>query len=60
MIKTFMLGHDIMIEKFVDSVANNKPVPVTPEESRETIRTMDMIVKKVQQQSKNENLKTVV
>jgi UDP-N-acetylglucosamine 3-dehydrogenase len=42
-----MLGHDIMVEKFVDSVANDKPVPVAPEEGRETIRVMDLIVKKI-------------
>ena len=45
-----MLGHDIMIEKFVESVIKNQPVPVTPEEGRETIRIMDMIVKKIDRQ----------
>ena len=44
-----MIGHDIMVEKFVDSVANDKPVPVTPEEGRETIRVMDTIVMKLSQ-----------
>ena len=42
-----MLGHDIMIEKFVDSIKNNKPVPVPAEEGRETVRVMDMIIKKL-------------
>ncbi|MHA1833649.1 MAG: hypothetical protein ACTSV7_06620, partial [Candidatus Baldrarchaeia archaeon] len=42
-----ILGHDIMIEKFVKSIINNKPVPVTPEEGRETIRVMQMIVQKL-------------
>lgn len=42
-----MLGHYIMIEKFVDSIKNDKAVPITPEEGRETIRIMDMIVKKL-------------
>jgi len=42
-----MLGHDIMIEKFVESVMKNQPVPVTPEEGRETIRIMDMIAKNI-------------
>lgn len=42
-----MLGHDIMIEKFVKSIINDQPVPVTPEEGRETIRVMEMIVKKL-------------
>jgi predicted dehydrogenase len=43
-----MLGHDIMIEKFVESIANNKPVPVTPEEGRETIRLIDLIVNRLE------------
>lgn len=42
-----ILGHDIMIEKFVKSIINDRPVPVTPEEGRETIRVMDMIVQKL-------------
>ena len=42
-----MLGHDIMIEKFVKNIINDQPVPVTPEEGRETIRVMEMIVKKL-------------
>ena len=43
-----MLGHDIMIEKFVKSIINDQPVPVTPEEGRETIRVMEMIVNKLE------------
>ena len=39
-----MLGHDIMIEKFVGSIINDQPVPVAPEEGRETARIMDIIV----------------
>jgi predicted dehydrogenase len=46
-----MLGHDIMIEKFVESVMSNQPIPVTPEEGRETIRVMEMIVEKIGQQT---------
>ena len=46
-----MLGHDIMIEKFVESIINDQPVPVTPEEGRETIRVMEMIVKKLDSKS---------
>jgi len=42
-----LLGHDILIKKFVDSVANDQPVPVTAEEGRETVRVMEMIVKKL-------------
>jgi predicted dehydrogenase len=42
-----MLGHYIMIEKFVHSIINEQPVPVTPEEGRETVRAMNMIVEKL-------------
>jgi predicted dehydrogenase len=44
--KTF-LGHDIMIEKFVNSIRHDQPVPVTPEEGRETIRIMEIIFEKL-------------
>ena len=43
-----MLGHDIMIKKFVESIINDKPVPVTPEEGRETIRVIEMIVSRLE------------
>ena len=43
-----MLGHDIMIQKFVESIANNTLVPVTPEEGRETVRILNEIVLKLQ------------
>ena len=42
-----MLGHDIMIEKFVKSIINDQPVPVAPEEGRETVRVMEIIVEKL-------------
>jgi len=42
-----MLGHDIMIEKFIKSIINDQPVPVTPEEGRETVRILEEIVKKL-------------
>jgi hypothetical protein len=42
-----MLGHDIMVEKFVKSIINNQPVPVTPEEGRETVKVLEMIVDKI-------------
>jgi len=44
-----MLGHDIMIKKFVERIINDQPVPVTPEDGRETIRVMEMIVKSVEE-----------
>ena len=49
MLKRPMLGHDIMIEKFVKSIINDQPVPVTPDEGRETIRVMEMIINKLSQ-----------
>jgi predicted dehydrogenase len=44
--RTF-LGHDIMIEKFVNSIRHDQPVPVTPEEGRETIRIMEIVFQKL-------------
>jgi predicted dehydrogenase len=40
-------GHDIMIKKYIESIRNNHPVPVTPDEGRETIRVMQTIVNKL-------------
>ena len=37
-------GHDLIIERFVDSILNNHQPPVTGEEGRETVRVMEMIV----------------
>jgi len=42
-----MLGHDIMIEKFVESIIKNQPVPVTPEDGRKTVKVMTMIINKL-------------
>jgi hypothetical protein len=42
-----MLGHDIMIERFIKSILYDRPVPVTPEEGRETVRIMEIIAKKL-------------
>ena len=44
-----MLGHDIMIERFVKSIVHNQPIPVTPEEGRETVRIMETIATKLHQ-----------
>lgn len=46
-------GHLVVIEKFVDSVINNKIPPVTAEEGRETIRVMEMLVEKLNQKYAN-------
>lgn len=42
------LGHDIIIEGFVNSILNNYQPPVTGEEGRETVRVMEMIVGRLQ------------
>lgn len=43
------LGHDVLIEEFVDSIANDDQPPVTGEEGREVVRVMGMIVDRVRQ-----------
>jgi len=40
----FHLGHDNIIELFVDSLLNNTKPPVTGEDGREVVRVMEMIV----------------
>ena len=45
-----MLGHYIMIERFVKSIIYDQPPPVTPEEGRETVRVLEMIISKLQSQ----------
>jgi hypothetical protein len=42
-----MLGHDIMIERFIKSIMYDRPVPVTPEEGREAVKVLEMIVNKI-------------
>lgn len=42
-------GHDIIIEQFVDSILNNQRPPVSGEEGRETVRAVEMIVKRLKQ-----------
>jgi predicted dehydrogenase len=44
-----MLGHDIMIEKFVRSIIMDRPVPVSPEEGRETVKVMERIIEMLPQ-----------
>ena len=44
-----MVGHDVLIGKFVDSVMNDQPLPVTAEQGKDTVRVMEMIVEKFQQ-----------
>lgn len=40
-------GQDLIITRFVDSILNNTPPPVTGEEGRETVRITEMIVEKL-------------
>jgi len=54
-----MLGHDIMVEKFVKSILYDLPVPVTPEEGRETVRILETIVNKINQFSFNSRLDNI-
>lgn len=42
-------GHAVVIEKFVNSVVNDQRPPVTAEEGRETVRIMEIVVKKLHQ-----------
>jgi len=43
----FKVGHDTVIELFVDSVINDTTPPVTGEQGREVIRVLDMIVNRL-------------
>lgn len=42
-------GHEVLIERFVDSVLTDQRPPVTAEEGRETIRVMELIVQKLKE-----------
>ncbi|MGB9179937.1 MAG: Gfo/Idh/MocA family oxidoreductase [Pyrinomonadaceae bacterium] len=39
--------HDIIVERFVDSIANGTETPVTAEEGREAVRVLNMIVDQI-------------
>ena len=43
------LGHDVIIDRFVDSILHNHQPPVTAEEGRETTRVVEMIVAKLRE-----------
>lgn len=43
------IGHDVIIERFADSILNDHQPPVTGEEGREVIRVMEMIVQRLQE-----------
>jgi predicted dehydrogenase len=42
--------HDLIVERFVESIANDTPSPVTAEEGREAVRVLNMIVDKLKEQ----------
>ena len=47
MTKRLKFGHHILIEGFVKSILTGDQPPVTPEEGRETVKVMEMIVEKL-------------
>ena len=42
-------GHNTLIEKYVDSIINNTESPVNGEKGRETVKVMEMIVKRLKE-----------
>jgi predicted dehydrogenase len=42
--KRYMSTHDMLVQKFAESVRDDTAPPVTPEEGRESIRVLDMLV----------------
>jgi predicted dehydrogenase len=49
--KRYMSTHDMLVQKFAESVRDDTPPPVTPEEGRESIRVLDMLVAELQKDS---------
>jgi hypothetical protein len=43
--------HDVLVHRFAASVRDNAPPPVSPEEGRESIRVLDMLVAELDQPS---------
>ena len=46
----FKKTHDILIERFVDSILHDGPSPVSAEEGREAVRVMNLIVEQLDRQ----------
>ena len=44
LLRRFKSTHDLLIERFVDSILLDAPVPVSAEEGREAVRVMNLIV----------------
>ncbi len=49
------IGTDLVIERFVDSILSGSHLPVTGEEGRETVKVMEMIVKRYEEKYKNKS-----
>jgi predicted dehydrogenase len=45
----FRVGHEVVIEQFVDSLLNGTKLPVTAEEGRETVRVVGMITDRLKE-----------
>jgi hypothetical protein len=40
--------HDILLDRFVDSIVQDTPSPVPPEEGREAVRVLNLIVERIE------------
>jgi predicted dehydrogenase len=49
--RRYMNTHDILIDRFVRSVSEGLPSPVPPEDGREAVRVMNLIVEQLAQQA---------
>lgn len=49
--------HDILIERFVDSIRNGSESPVTAEEGREAVRVLAMIVESLEKRESQQRIK---
>jgi predicted dehydrogenase len=48
--------HDILVDRFADSIINNIPSPVTAEEGREAVRVLGMVVAALEKQEQAEKM----
>jgi hypothetical protein len=48
--------HDLLLNRFVDAIQSGGPSPVPAEDGRETVRVLDMIVKKLDAQWETESM----
>ena len=53
LLRRFKKTHDILIERFVDSILNDTPPPVTAEEGREAVRVMNLIAEQLGRQRRH-------